>query len=135
VGGADFKVLGKVLLQAHPALALSNFATPCTNSEHSFKVMKTRHQAPSQGMNEGPNQKDQDRLHSTIAPFGGVQVAADQQMRQIHCLINPGKKKDQAETEALVPQNFGPTFLNVHDQANFRVRGSRATMHLFGNIT
>ena len=58
VSRADLKILGEVLFELHPTIAVSNFATPGTNPKHPFKVMEARHQPPGQRMHKGPDQKN-----------------------------------------------------------------------------
>lgn len=128
MGGTNVKVLGEIILQLHPAVAVSHIATPCTNSEHSIEVMKPRNKAACERMNKSPNQQDQKGFHRAIAPFRSMQVSPDEQVRQIYDFINPGKEENQTEAKTFVPENLRPRFLNVHG-ASKSLRAWVACLH------
>jgi hypothetical protein len=54
-------------------------------------------------MDESPNEEDKDGFHRAIPPLGRMDISANQQKGQIHNLIKPGKKQDEAEAKTLVP--------------------------------
>ena len=129
---ADLEILGKVLLQFHPTVSVTHFAAPGTDPQHTFQIMQACDQSPSQGMNESPDQEDQDGFHRTVAPFGRMSRSTDQEGRKIDNLINPAKKEDKTEPEAFVPKDLGPTLLNLHNKLQWTAHGSRAPYTLHG---
>ncbi len=44
---------------------------------------------------------------------------ADEEGRKIDDFINPGKKENKTEPEAFVPEDLGPTLLDLHKKSNF----------------
>ena len=128
MGGADVKVLGEIILQFHPSVAVSHIATPCTNSEHAFEVMEPGDQTTRERMNKSPDQQNEESFHRTVAPLRSMQLSPDEQVRQIDYFVNPGKEQNQTETEAFVPENPGPRLLNVH-VANKSLRAWVACIH------